>query len=120
MKRISRALFLVLSLCGSKVALGQYAAVPLSAPGKISGKVAFVGPVPPLSPETRDKDPGVCGSSHANESLEVSSQGGLKNVVVYLKGIRAGKAMTPVVALSSTSPAAPMFHTCWRSRSVQP
>lgn len=99
MKRIgSRVVLLVLTMCGSGMALGQYASVPLSAPGKISGRVTFAGTVPPLGPETRDKDPEVCGSTHDNQTLEVGPQGGLKNVVIYLKDIKAGKAMTPVVA----------------------
>jgi plastocyanin len=98
-KRVgSRFVFLVLAMGSSGIALGQYASVPLKAPGKISGRVTFAGAVAPLAPETRDKDPEVCGSTHENQTLEVGSQGGLKNVVVYLKDIQAGKPLTPVIA----------------------
>ncbi len=60
--------------------------------------MTFAGSPPALSPELRDKSPEVCGSQHENQTLEVGSGGGIKNVIVYLKDIKAGKPMTPVAA----------------------
>ncbi len=92
------ALALGAALWSSGTALGQYVTESLSSPGKVTGRVTYGGSPPALAPEARDKNPEVCGSSHENETLRIGAQGGLKNVVVYLKDIRAGKPMVPVVA----------------------
>lgn len=89
---------LAATTCSSGTALGQYVAETLHAPGRISGTVTYTGSPPSLPPEARDKNPEVCGSTHENQTLQLGPQGGLKNVVVYLKDIKAGKALVPVVA----------------------
>ena len=92
------AIALAATTCSSGTALGQYVAETLTAPGRVSGTVTYAGSPPSLPPEVRDRSPEICGSTHEAQSLLVSPQGGLKNVVVYLKDIKAGKPMVPVVA----------------------
>jgi hypothetical protein len=53
-------------------------------PGALAGKVTLSGLAPKLAnlPVTRDMK--VCGTTKPDESLEVSSGGGVKNVVIWL------------------------------------
>jgi plastocyanin len=83
------------------------AAAPMAAPttgytggavvggGTISGKVTFQGTAPKLPPEARNKDPKVCGTTFPNQTLLLGAGGGVKNVVVSLTDIHAGKPMAP-------------------------
>jgi plastocyanin len=85
-------------LLAPATALSQYTTEAVANPGKIAGKVTFSGPLPALPPERRDKNPEVCGSSHDDQTLLVGAQKGLANAIVYLREVKAGKAMTPVEA----------------------
>jgi plastocyanin len=71
----------------SKIAifgLGASLAVPALA-GDIKGNVRYLGPAPALAPLPAIKDQATCGKSLPDESLLVSN-GGLKNVVLTVKG----------------------------------
>ena len=59
--------------------------------GSISGHVLFDGQAPPQATLPVHKNRAVCGESVPDESLLVDAYGGLKNVVVVLDGIHAGK-----------------------------
>ena len=59
--------------------------------GSISGHVLFDGQAPPPATLPVHKNRAVCGESVPDESLLVDAYGGLKNVVVVLDGIHAGK-----------------------------
>lgn len=62
--------------------------------GAITGVVSYRGAPAPAESLKVEKDTEVCGSSKASEKLLVSSDGGIQNAVVALKGITTGKATT--------------------------
>jgi plastocyanin len=78
----------------SSAALADYATADVAGGGTITGKVTMTGAVPALPPEKRDKNPEVCGTTFPNQTLQLGSNGGIKFVIVYLKDITKGKAMT--------------------------
>jgi len=82
------------SVLASGVALADYTTADVTGGGTISGKVTLSGAKPDLPPEKRDKNPDVCGTTAPNQTLQVSDSGGIKFVVVYLKDITKGKALT--------------------------
>jgi plastocyanin len=82
----------------SSAALADYATADVAGGGTITGKVTMTGAAPALPPEKRDKNPEVCGTTFPNQTLQVSSSGGVKFVIVYLKDITKGKAMAPGAA----------------------
>ncbi len=67
--------------------------------GSISGQVIFNGQAPPLANLPVHKNRAVCGESAPDESLLLDANGGLKNVVVILDGIHAGKGNPALPAL---------------------
>jgi plastocyanin len=84
----------VAAALASSVALADYATAEVAGGGTITGKVTMTGAAPALPPEKRDKNPEVCGTTFPNQTLQVSSTGGIKFVIVYLQDITKGKAMT--------------------------
>ncbi len=82
----------------SGVALADYTTAEVTGGGSISGKVTLTGTKPALPPEKRDKNPEVCGTTFPNQTLQVGETGGIKFVIVYLKDITSGKALTPGTA----------------------
>lgn len=95
---LSLALFLFVgSSAGSAVAQSEYTPVKVENGGTITGAVKWTGPLPkiPKLPITKNAD--ICDpDSHKIrdlERLEVASDGGVANTVVYLKDITEGKAM---------------------------
>ena len=67
--------------------------------GSISGQVLFDGQAPLPATLPVHKNRAVCGESVPDESLLIDARGGLKNVVVILDGIRAGKGKPVLPAL---------------------
>ncbi len=59
--------------------------------GSITGQVIFEGKAPPPATLPVHKNKKVCGESTPDESLLIDAQRGLKNVVVVLEGVHAGK-----------------------------
>src|SRR5580765_628378 len=99
MRRINtRNLFLSLFLASTAAAFAQeYKVITVTDGGTISGTVKWSGPVPraaefPISKDTQICDPDSKKTADL-ERLIVGSQGGVANTVVYLKDIKAGKAM---------------------------
>lgn len=76
-----------------------YQEISVEHAGAIAGRVVFDGEAPQLSFLPVHKNRSVCGERAPDESLLVGPDGGLKNVVVVLDGIAAGKspAVTPAV-----------------------
>ena len=74
-----------------------YHVIPVVDGGTIKGTVKWQGAMPHLYVSEINKDPQICdplGQKHRDlERLEVSSEGGVANTVVYLKNVTAGKAM---------------------------
>jgi plastocyanin len=90
------AIAVAMSISGT--ALAQYTGEVVHSPGRITGRVTFAAPHPDRPPEARDKNPEVCGSTHENETLLIGPEGGVANVVVYLKDIKSGQALVPTTA----------------------
>jgi hypothetical protein len=77
------------------VAMNAYTPGPVTGGGTIHGKVTFTGTPPKLPPLKPARDADVCGKSQPDLTLIVDKDGsGLKNVIVSLTDIHAGKAST--------------------------
>ena len=68
-----------------------YRVTTVASPGVVSGTVSLKGTAASLPPAQTGKDSAICGPSIADESVQ-SQGGGLANAVVWLEGVRAGKA----------------------------
>jgi plastocyanin len=80
---------------------GNYQVIEVTNGGTITGRVTLAGDVPKLDPFDVTSDKDVCSPAARNNRLEVGPNGGVRYAVVYLDGIREGKAMpaTPQPAL---------------------
>ena len=87
MHRVSLATALLLAL----PAAAQYTEAPVNNGGSIHGTITYNGkpPAPKKIPIT--KDPKVCGTAREEDVFLIGPGGGVKNVVVYLADIKAGK-----------------------------
>ncbi len=78
-------------------AQNTYHVVPVSDGGTISGRVKWVGIIPPPQTFPVTKDSQICDpESHKKVSLDrliIGSEGGVANTIVYLKNVTSGKAM---------------------------
>ncbi len=75
-------------------AAAGYKAGPVTDGGAISGRVTFAGAIPKVKKLEVTKDTNVCGKqAHYDESVLVSDNNGLANVVVKITNITAGKEM---------------------------
>ena len=74
-------------------AAAQYAEGPVTNGGTIKGKITYNGKPPPVQKVTVTKDPKICGPSRDSDIFTIAADGGVKNVVVYLSDIKAGKKM---------------------------
>jgi hypothetical protein len=59
----------------------------------ISGKIKYNGSPPPPARLSITMDRQYCGASRVDDSLQVSTDGSVRNVVVFLSDIRTGKYM---------------------------
>ena len=73
----------------------NYKVISISDGGTITGTVKWSGPMPRLATFPITKDPQICDPDSEKtrdlERLIVSSQGGVKNTVVFLKNVTEGK-----------------------------
>ena len=69
-----------------------YQTVAVNAPGTVSGTVTLKGTLQPLAPMPTGTAGTLCGASIADESVVVQG-GGLVGAVVWLDGVRSGKAL---------------------------
>lgn len=76
-----------------------YEEVAIESPGGIQGRVSFNGkrPAPAYLPVLQNAD--VCGERVLDDSLVVGAEGGLRDVVVELLGVKAGKPPEPAPAI---------------------
>ena len=86
MKRV----LLSLLLCISSAARA-YDEAPVTNGGTISGRVSFLGRPPSKRFLTVTLDVPVCGAKREEESFQVAKDGGVKDVVVHLLAVPAGK-----------------------------
>jgi hypothetical protein len=87
------AVLLAASQAGAQ---SNYKVISVSDGGTITGTVKWSGPMPHLSSFPITKDPQICDPDSQKtrdlERLIVSSDGGVKNTVVFLKDVSEGKA----------------------------
>jgi hypothetical protein len=69
-----------------------YKTAPVAAAGRVTGTVTLASPIAPAEPVSTGRDSAVCGPTIADSSVQQKGTG-LGNVVVWLDGIRAGKAL---------------------------
>jgi hypothetical protein len=69
-----------------------YRTTPVSAAGRVTGTVALASPIAPADPIPTGRDSTLCGRAIADSSVQQKGTG-LGNVVVWLEGVRAGKAL---------------------------
>src|ERR1700723_4330386 len=91
--------FLLLTFCQAREAQAQsdYTAITVENGGTVAGTVKWTGPIPkiPKLPVTKNAD--LCDPDSLKvrdlERLEIDSDGGVANAVVFLKDVTKGKAM---------------------------
>lgn len=72
----------------------NYTVATVSSGGSVSGTVTYSGKAPAPKKLAVTKDTQVCGKTeHMDESLVVGANGGIKNVIVSLKGVKSGKGL---------------------------
>jgi hypothetical protein len=91
-RRTSSFLYPVLVALALPRAAAAYEAISVTDGGTIKGKVVYQGTVPTkkIIP-TKDKE--VCGDIREEPEIAVGADKGVKDSVVYLKGIQKGKAL---------------------------
>jgi hypothetical protein len=82
----------ILFFCFAHVSFA-YESIPFRNGGNIEGLVEFVGNVIPKDKTfTISSDVKYCGKEHRTEKYLINTKRQIKNVIVYLKDIKAGKA----------------------------
>ena len=69
-----------------------YTASATAAPGSVSGTATLASPLAPAAPVATGRDSLVCGKTIPDSSVQQKGTG-LGNVVVWLDGVRSGKAL---------------------------
>ncbi len=90
--RASVAVVGAVALLGTQRALAAYEVLTVSNGGTIDGVVTLSGAAPSQSPIKVTKNQDYCGQTLPDPAYTVDSNGGLANVLVYLKDITKGKA----------------------------
>jgi hypothetical protein len=87
------ALFFAAALLAASPAFAEYTEVEIRDGGSIRGKITYNGRPPSPQKIVVTRDNKVCGTSRADDTFIVAADGGVKNVVVYLSDVAAGKIM---------------------------
>jgi Polysaccharide lyase family 4, domain II len=94
---VSINLFLAFCFAATTSVAQDYKVISVTDGGTISGTIKWSGPVPRAAEFPITKDTQICDPDSRKtadlERLIVGPQGGVANTVVYLKDIKAGKAM---------------------------
>ena len=87
-----RPLALLLLACTASVAFGAaYEVAPVTGGGRVEGKVTYLGEVP-IKKIVPNKDVEICGGPRDEVRITVGADKGVRDSVVYLKGVTKGKA----------------------------
>ena len=70
-----------------------YKVVNVPSPATVSGTVRLKTPLQPLPPVSTGRDSALCGPSIADSSVIAKDSTGLGNAVVWIEGLRSGKAL---------------------------
>lgn len=71
---------------------GSYEEIEVVSAGSVTGQVRYAGPPPAPEKLAVTADVAACGEEKLAEDLVVGNDGGLRNAVVYLRDVPAGKA----------------------------
>jgi hypothetical protein len=82
----------VIALLVTQQGLAAYEAVAVTNGGTVDGVVTLTGTAPSGAPIKVSKNQDYCGQTIPNPAYTIDSNGGLANVIVYLKDITKGKA----------------------------
>jgi hypothetical protein len=93
LRHLCAFLFACLFLTGSAMTQPPYKEIEVKNGGSIRGKVLLRSKDVKLPKISITKDSTVCGKAKENPTLIVSSDGGVKNAIVYLEGVTQGKKM---------------------------
>jgi len=93
MQRLGCGLLVMTCLFLVSPAVAEYQEVVVDNGGSITGHVRVSGEVPTLPPQPVFKEHDVCGTTIRDERLVVGSGGALRDVVVRLTDVKAGKAV---------------------------
>ena len=115
-KYASALLLLTLCHAGKAQSQSDYTAITVENGGTVTGTVKWTGPIPkiPKLPVTKNAD--LCDPDSLKvrdlERLEIDSDGGVANTVVFLRDVTKGKAMDlPDARSISIRKRAGMFRT---------
>lgn len=84
------ALSVTLALASFTAMAQPYQVAPVAGGGKIEGKITFLGEVP-IKKIVPNKDIETCGGPRDEPQMTVGADKGVKDVIVYLKGVAKGK-----------------------------
>lgn len=74
---------------------GGYEPIEVVNGGTVTGTVSWSGDAPELAPSTVETHADVCGASQPSPVLALGRRGGVAGTVVWLDGIRSGRALPP-------------------------
>jgi hypothetical protein len=90
--RSATAVIVPALLVAAPLAAAAYQVAPVTDGGTIKGKVTYQGDVP-MKKIIPTKDQATCGKVREEPEIEVGADKGVKDAVVYLKGVEKGKAL---------------------------
>ena len=73
-------------------AASGYTVANVAAPGSVTGSVTLKYALPPVAPTLTGRDSAICGQSIPDESVQLQGMN-LAGVVVWLDGVKSGKAL---------------------------
>jgi hypothetical protein len=79
------------ALLAALPAAAEYTVSAVTNGGTIKGRITYNGRPPAPKKVAITKDPKICGTSRDDDTFELASDGGVKNVVVYLADVTSGK-----------------------------
>ncbi len=74
-------------------AAAEYKEISVTNGGAVAGRIRVTGEVPVLPPQPVFKHQDICGTSMPDQRLLTGNNDALRNVVVYLADVKAGKAI---------------------------
>ena len=91
-RSIALTLLATVATVAVAVSAAAYEVVTVTEGGAVTGKVVFRDTRPPMKKVIPTKSQEVCGKIHDEAQIVLSEDGGVQDTVVFLKGVKAGKA----------------------------
>jgi hypothetical protein len=83
----------MVALLAALPASAEYTVASVTNGGTVAGKITYNGKPPAPKKLVIAKDPKVCGTTRDEDTFIIASDGGVKDVVVFLSDITSGKKM---------------------------